>query len=139
MKKIIIVLLVIGAGIGIYYFQVIDKDTETAAEKSIDYKVNVIDMLSEFEQDTESANTKYNNKTIEISGIVSEIEMNGENIDVLFESDESMSTINVQLIPDMKKNSSIESGKAATVKGIYVGFNEELGIDIELNQGVILN
>lgn len=139
MKKVIIGLLVVGVAIGGYYAYESQKSSETAADVPTDYQISAEMLMSEFEKSSDVANTKYNNTTVEISGIIADIGINGEKVDVSFELDDPMSNINVQLISNMKNNISIEVGKKVTLKGIFVGYNEELGIDVEFKEGVILN
>lgn len=124
---------------GIYAYYEMDKDAETAADKSSDYTLTADEVMSQFESDVEAAHAKFNNKTIEISGVISEIEFNDNRVDVVLETEDPMSNINIQLIPVEEKSTFIKVGDSTTLKAFYQGVNEELGIDVELNQGVKLN
>ena len=139
MKKIIILIVLIGAALGGYFFFDSQKPPETAADKSSDFTMTASSLISDFEENVTTAHTKYNNKTIEVSGTISEIELNGENVDVIIKTEDPMSNVNIQLTSSMQNEVSIKVGEAAKLKGIYRGVNDELGIDVELNEGIIIN
>ena len=139
MKKALILVILLGVCVGGYIYYDSNRPVETAADKSSDYVISASALMLEFEEDEISANKKYNNTTIEVSGVVSDIQINGENVDVSFELDDDFSNLNIQLIPEMQTDLSLEVGKLARLKAEFVGVNTDLGIDIELNQGIILN
>lgn len=138
MKKVIIILLLLGIAVGGYVFYFANKPTETAADKPSAYVVSATQLIEEFEQDEVSANNKYNNTTIEINGTIADIQINGENVDVTFELEDDFSNLNVQLISEMKSDLRLELGKPVKLKAEYVGVNTDLGIDVEFKQGIIL-
>ncbi len=84
LKKLLIIFLVlIGIGAGIYFYIALEKQPDTKNEKAA-FTVNAIDFIREFEKDDKSANKKYADKIITVNGMVSEIEAVDTTVNIKF-------------------------------------------------------
>lgn len=128
-RKIIIVLAVIGAiggGIGFYMF---NKPLESTMSMKADYSIEPGVLLAAFEEDEAAANTKYLDKVIEVKGQVQKVEKADDKIAVYLETDNLMSSIIFQM---EEAGVQFEKGEEVTLKGICTGYL----MDVVLVRGV---
>lgn len=134
--KIISLVLLVTAGItAVFFYKEYMRKPQTALDLSSDYKITAESLMKEFTDNEEQALKKYTDKVIEVKGIIETVNNNGEEIDVVIETSDPMTAVNVQLLPEMKnKINTLKPGNEITLKGILKG---KLS-DIELNRGAII-
>ena len=122
-----VTLLLIGAGIYLYYILKPHKDT---ANVKADYVVEAIPFIKEFEKDVAEANTKYAEKIIAVTGTVTATEAADTTINIKMEDSSSGS----YLIFDFQKQHldearSLKPQDVVTIKGSCSGgiFSKILG------------
>lgn len=136
MKKIILLVVLAAAAFGAWYaYSEWNRKPATAADKATDFKVTASDIVNEFVANEADATKKYLEKMVEVTGTVSEVSPNGNNTDVVLETEDPMTSVTIQLIPEeAEKAKNLKVGESATLKGKCNGFN----MGVEMNLGVIL-
>lgn len=121
-KKIIgfiTILVLAGAAVAWYLFT--DTFADTAARK-VDYTVEAMDFIKEFEKDNKLANQKYTEKIIAVNGTVSEVESADTTTNIKMINTESGSYIifafQQQHLDDAKK---LNAGDKVSIKGSCSG------------------
>jgi flagellar basal body-associated protein FliL len=134
-KIIIIVLIPIILAASAFVYKAYTRKPKTALDLPADYKITAESLFNEFNNNETEALNKYTDKVIEVKGIVETINQNGNETDVVLQTPDPLTAINVQLLPEMKnKLNQIKQGEEVTLKAILKG---KLS-DIELNRGAIL-
>ncbi len=135
MKKVILLLVLAGLAFGAWYaYKEYNRKPKNAGELEAAFKMTAEELRAAYDNE-EEANKKYNTKVIEVSGTVSSATQNEKNFDVLLETEDPMTGINISIIPeDVEKAKKLQPGQSVTIKGIC---NGKLA-DIELNKGVII-
>jgi hypothetical protein len=120
-KALLITVLLIIAGIGIYWYWATDRFADTKNRKSA-YELGAQEMISEFEKDMAVANGKYSGKIITVTGIVSEIERADTTMNILFKDTISGSyaifTFQQQHQEEAK---TVKPGDSISIKGACSG------------------
>ena len=132
-KKIgafIIILVLAGAAVAWYLFTDTFSDT---AHRKVEFTVDAMDFIKEFEKDNKLANNKYTEKIIAVNGTVSEVESADTTTNIKMIDSESGSYIifafQQQHLADAKK---LKAGDKVSIKGSCSGgtFSEILETEL---------
>jgi len=132
-KKIgafIIILVLAGAAVAWYLFTDTFSDT---AHRKVEFTVDAMDFIKEFEKDNKLANQKYTEKIIAVNGTVSEVESADTTTNIKMIDSESGSYIifafQQQHLADAKK---LKAGDKVSIKGSCSGgtFSEILETEL---------
>jgi len=132
-KKIgafIIILVLAGATVAWYLFTDTFSDT---AHRKVEFTVDAMDFIKEFEKDNKLANQKYTEKIIAVNGTVSEVESADTTTNIKMIDSESGSYIifafQQQHLADAKK---LKAGDKVSIKGSCSGgtFSEILETEL---------
>lgn len=136
MKKILLLsFFILIAAAAWYAYSEWNRKPATAADKATDFKVSANDIVNEFVANETDATKKYLEKMVEVTGVVSEVSPNGKNTDVVLQTEDPMTSVTIQLIPEeSEKAKNLKVGESVTLKGKCNGFN----MGVEMNLGVIL-
>jgi len=121
MKKVILLLLVLGvlaAGIGYYMY---NKPVASLEKQKADVTVNAAQLIEHYQADEQKANDAYLGKIIEVSGKVAEITTTEGKTKVQLETPDPISLI----ICEMEEGTdlgSLKAGEETVIKGICSGF-----------------
>lgn len=123
MKKILIVVILLGL-IGLFWgYKMWNKPHENISEQKVAFTVSANNVLGEFEKNEADANTKYINKIIKVTGKVSNIESNDSTSIVTLETDNPMSGVICELDPYSKHpRTNFQVGESIAFKGYCTGF-----------------
>ena len=126
---IVIVLIVIGAAIGLNMYY---KKHADVSKMNADYKLEASTLIDEFEQQEEAATAKYSEKVLEISGKLASKNQLSNGITLLMLEDE-MQGISCQLdsswaTANRSVIESLQAGSPVTVKGICKGYLMEIKV-----------
>lgn len=108
----------------------------TADDKDTDIVMTSAQLFEAFSKDNAHADSAFQNKTIELSGYIEEINNNGEVVDVALTSENPLNSINVQLSSEASKEFNHKVGDTIRLKALYVGVLSDIGMNIELKEGV---
>jgi tRNA_anti-like len=121
MKLLVTGIILLLAGVGIYWYIATEKFADTKDRKAA-YTVNALDFIHEFEQNNEAANKKYTDKIITVNGTVSEIEAADTTMNIKFIDTTSGSyaifAFQEQHLDEAK---SVKAGDSISVKGSCSG------------------
>jgi hypothetical protein len=118
-----------------YAYREYTRKPKNAGELSVDYTLTADELVAGFAENEEAGIKKYNTKVIEVTGEVSSVTKNEKKTDVLLSTEDPLSGVNIQLIPDEgEKAQKLKEGMKVTIRGICTG---KLS-DVELNKGVII-
>lgn len=123
MKKLLIVVILLGL-IGLFWgYKMWNKPHENISEQKVAFTVSANNVLGEFEKNEADANTKYINKIIKVTGKVSNIESNDSTSIVTLETDNPMSGVICELDPYSKHpRTNFQVGESIAFKGYCTGF-----------------
>jgi len=121
MKKVLILLLVIGAlGAGIGYY-IYNKPVASLENKKADVVVSASQLIADYEADEKSADAKYHGKVVEVSGKVADIVTNEGKTTVHLETPNPMSVITFEMEAG-SETGALKAGDEATLKGKCTGY-----------------
>jgi len=126
----IIILVLAGAAVAWYLFTDTFSDT---AHRKVEFTVDAMDFIKEFEKDNKLANQKYTEKIIAVNGTVSEVESADTTTNIKMIDSESGSYIifafQQQHLADAKK---LKAGDKVSIKGSCSGgtFSEILETEL---------
>ena len=133
-KRIIIFIVVLVAVVAAYAYYEYTRKPATANDRTTDFTMTTTQLLEAFSNE-DAANKKYQDKVIEVNGTIDAVAKNGKSYDVSLTTEDPMTLITVQLVPEENESASkLKTGDKIALKGICTGKN----IDIELNKGSIL-
>jgi len=123
MKKILLILLVIvlaGAGIGIYQWNKPHKTVDS--EKGIPVQAKLL--FSEFSSNEQAANKKYLNKALEVTGEVATVDQNQDKQKyIVLKTDDAFNGV----MCTMRDSNQVPAvGQTVTVKGFCSGFTSDV-------------
>jgi hypothetical protein len=136
-KQLIVLILITLLGLGLYYaYSEFNRVPENAANRMPDYAFTAAEFVVAYEKaETRGQQEQFSGKIIEIVGEISEVHPNGLTFDVLLETDDPMTQININLENSQsEKAKTLSPGERVTLRGFFTG---KL-IDMELNRGVII-
>lgn len=124
MKNILIILLValgIGAGIGYYQF---NRKAENPADAKADMTLNAAALLREFSENEQAANEKYNGKLLEAQGKIASVNKKDDGtVEVILETDDPMSGVScVAAAENAAAAEQYQVGDNVTVRGTCTGY-----------------
>lgn len=128
MKKIVIILLLIllgGLAIGYYLYNKPKTDyTDVKAELNL----TALELFNAFNRDEQKAMPLYQNKVLAVSGTVSLIEKNQKNETVIYlASEDPMFGVQFTMLSSDSVNYiKLEPGNTTTLKGLCVGFTNDV-------------
>lgn len=128
-KKIIFLLMILGATGGAFGLYMFNKPIQSTTKLKTDFTMNAETLLNVFEKDETEANSKYLDKVIEVKGSVQKVEKSDEKITVYLDTENIMSSIIFQL---EDHNEVINEGEEITLKGICTGYL----MDVVLVRGI---
>ena len=127
----IIIVAIIGIGIGIYLYNMPQKNF---ASSKADFTLTAKELFDEFVKSEQAANAKYvtGNKTIQISGTIKELPESPDTAAiVLIDVQNPDGDISCTLIPeDSKKVKTLKVGNLITVKGQCTGYQELISKEV---------
>jgi len=145
---IIIAGIVIGAGVGLYLFNMPKRDIQNA---KTDYSVTSSVLVTEYLTDQKAANQKYlaadgESKILEVSGVVSKISenFNGQKV-VLLKGQSDKAGVSATFSEESAGQvSAIQIGQTIRVKGVIrsgAAYDQDLGLyeNVILEKSAIIN
>lgn len=134
MKRLILLIILVGLGIGGWYaYSEYNRKPAGAGELTTDFLLTADELQKAFENE-DAATAKYLNKVLEVKGIVAAVVKNENAFNISLETADPMTAVTVQLLPEQNGAAEkITVGQEIMLKGIC---NGKLA-DIELNKGVI--
>lgn len=141
MKKILIVVLLLGIGAW-YAYHEYNRRNKDLAETSADVTIDAGTLLKNFQKDTAGANRNYVNKVIAVNGPVKKIDADGNPVVIFLGTNGEMSSVKCSMdsthAADYK---SVKAGDKITLKGKCTGgvTDDLFGTDVTLNFCVIQN
>lgn len=125
--KILIVsllVLVIGAGTGIYMFQ---KAPTDVAKMHAHILIEAEDLLIAFQQNEQEANAIYTGKVIVVSGTIQSLQISANNLNVVLAGDDSFYGINCSFKSDqLNILEGLNEGAIVKVKGLCKGYLDDV-------------
>lgn len=126
--------LLIGGGIGLYMFNMPQRDVLSAR---VDFSLTSTQIVTEYLSDTDAANQKYlasdgDSKILEITGEVNSIseDFNGQKV-VLLKDSQDLAGVSATFTPETNAHlTGVEVGQTITVKGVIrsgASYDEDLG------------
>ncbi len=146
-KKLIrnglLLVVVLGIGAAIYGYKEFNRKSESIANKTADFKVKPLDIISAFTDDEKAATLKYGGKIVQVAGIVKKLDKDGQgNYTVVIGDNSSLSSVRCSIDSLFTKDvAALQLNTPAFLKGICTGFNADemgLGSDVILNRCVIV-
>jgi hypothetical protein len=144
-NKIVLVLVIIAIAVSAYFYisSEISRKSPSMADSKEDFKVQAIDLLSEFESNSTDANQKYLSKIILLSGDLKSVETDAKGFHTLVLGDvSSMSSVRCSMDNSVSLDvKSLLLGTHVELRGECTGFNPDdlgLGADVVLNRSVII-
>lgn len=144
-NKIILFLVIIAIAVGAYFYvsSEISRKSPSMVDSKEDFKVQAIDLLSEFESNSTDANQKYLSKIILLSGDLKSVETDAKGFHTLVIGDNSsMSSVRCSMDNSVSLDvKSLLVGTRVELRGECTGFNPDdlgLGADVVLNRSVII-
>ena len=130
MKRIILLIVILGAiggGIGLYMY---NKPPDGVAKKHVDHEVTANVLLADFQSNEESANTKYLGKVVQVEGTIQEI-IPGDNLQVILEAGDIMSRVSCVLEEPQAEfqKRGLDSGDQIKLKGWCTGMTMDVVVD----------
>ena len=133
--------LIIGGGIGLYMFNMPQRDVQSA---QTDYSLTSTEIVAEYLTDDKAANQKYlaadgDSKILEITGEVNKISENfdGQKV-VLLKSGQDKAGVSATFFAETNDNlNGVTVGQTITVKGV-IRSGASYDEDLELYENVIL-
>ncbi len=126
--------LLIGGGIGLYMFNMPQRDVLSA---QVDFSLTSTQIVAEYLSDKDAANQKYlasdgDSKILEITGEVKNIseDFNGQKV-VLLKDNQDLAGVSATFTPETNDHlAGVEVGQTITVKGVIrsgASYDEDLG------------
>lgn len=116
---IVLFLIVAGAAIGLYFYNLKPKDL---SKTNPDYIVTSSRLQEEFESDEASASAKYINKILEVTGeIISAEETGNGSWNISLQTGSDFSKV-ICTFPSVESPVVFENGKSVTIRGECSGF-----------------
>lgn len=142
-NKIVLILIFLAVAIGAYFYvsSEISRKTPSMLDSQEDFKVEAINLLTEFEANSVLANQKYLGKIILLSGNLKAIETNEKGFYTLVLGDSSsMSSVRCSMDNSVGLDSEKpQIGSKIQIRGECTGFNPDdlgLGADVILNRSI---
>jgi hypothetical protein len=142
MKRIILVVLLLGTAGALYYILVIRRSNPNLKNATPDYTVTMPDLFKEITANDSSAKLKYINKVVQITGNVKELLINDSTATVNLGDSASSSLIICQIDNRNKDNiAAIKPNTTITIKGKFAAIKNQntdptfadMGIDLGTN------
>ncbi|MBW6535833.1 MAG: OB-fold putative lipoprotein [Mariniphaga sp.] len=145
---IILAGIVIGAGVGLYLFNMPHRDVQGA---KTDYSVTGSALVAEYLSDPTAANQKYlaadgESKILEVSGVVSKISenFNGQKVVLLKDQSDKAGVSATFSEETAEQVSAIQVGQTIRVKGVIrsgAAYDQDLGLyeNVILEKSAIIN
>lgn len=134
MKKILVIgliLLAIGAGVGIYLW---NKPHRTAENEKPVASLTAEEIFQEFSNNTAATTAKYIDKTVQVSGTVNNITTTeAGDTKVTLATSDMIAEIACLMKPG-ENTSMLKTGTEVAIKGICIGYNT----DVQLQQSVVV-
>lgn len=109
----------LGIGLIVYFYFATLRHEDTASLK-IDYTVDAIPFIKEFEKDYQAANKKYDEKIIAVKGIITATELADTTMNIKIEDTTSGSYLIFAFQQqDMADAKRLKKGNSVVVKGVF--------------------
>ena len=126
--------LVIGGGVGLYMFNMPQRDVQSA---NTDYSVSSSQLVEEYLNDKDAADQKYlasdgDSKILEVTGVVNRIteDFNGQKV-VLLKEEQDLAGVSATFTLETESTlQGITVGESVTIKGVIrsgAAYDEDLG------------
>lgn len=135
LKKIILILFVLGLIGAFVAYKMYNKPHVNVAETSSDITLKATKIVDDFSTDENTANQKYLDKIIKVTGTISSIETENENIIIGLAGNDFGNVMCYFSKENKTKLNNLKEGTKISVKGICTGFL----LDVVLVECVIVN
>jgi hypothetical protein len=142
-KIIIVVVLVVAAGAGLYAWKEFNRKNKDLADVQAAHNVQAIALIGEFAANDSTANAKYQGQVVSVQGMVKQVDKDEEGFYTVVLGDTSdMSAVRCAMDSTHATDAtSLKRGESVKVKGSLTGYKKDdtglLGSDVELNRCVI--
>jgi hypothetical protein len=131
MKRIIIIILVVGLIAGVATWKYVFRKAETSvASKKVDITISANDLLNAYETNEDSANAKFLNKILQVEGTVAEVKSDTSGYSIYLKEPESVSGVLCGFNKEVKIDKQFKAGDVVIIKGICNGYL----MDVVLNK-----
>lgn len=135
-KKIILVIIVLGIVGALIVYKMYNKPHVDITETSADITISANKIMQDFSSDETTANTRYLDKIIQVKGIVSETKIENEIGIISLKTNDDFGSVQCYLSEEATyKISELKEGQTITVKGICTGYL----MDVILVKSEIIN
>jgi len=143
LRNVLLVVLILGIGAAVYGYKEFNRKSESIANKTADFKVKPLDIISAFTADEKAATLKYGGKIIQVAGLVKKVDKDEQgNYTIVIGDNSSLSSVRCSIDSLFSKDvTALQLNAPAFLKGICTGFNADemgLGSDVILNKCVIV-
>ena len=139
--------LVIGGGVGLYMFNMPQRDVQSA---NTDYSVRSAQLVKEYLNDKDAADQKYlasdgDSKILEVTGVVNKIteDFNGQKV-VLLKDEQDLAGVSAAFTSETESTlQGITVGEPVTIKGVIrsgAAYDEDLGfyLNVVLEKSAVI-
>jgi hypothetical protein len=121
MKKIIILLTILGIGAASFGFYYYNKPRTGVSGLKADHIIEAPELFEEYTADENGANAKYLGKVVEVTGVVKSIDTDDRGtMNVMIDAGNEMGSVNCQFEKQEKMPQAI-SGQQVRIKGLCSG------------------
>jgi len=120
MKRLIILLLTLLVGAGLYGVYLFNKKPADTHDEKADFEISSIDLMKEFSLDEDKATKKYGDKILSISGKISEI--NQASVTVFLDASDPIASVTCSFYAnELPHIQSLKKGDMVQIKGKCTG------------------
>lgn len=130
MKKILLLVLVLGAGVAYYGWSEFNRKKADPADIEAQVSLDANMLLSAYEANEEAANTQYTGKSVEVKGTVREVKKNEDGtVEVILNTESALSAVTCSCSGDNAKSAeSLKPDEVVTVRGTCTGYLSDVVI-----------
>ena len=133
LRKIIVVILIIGLIGGAYGLYLFNKETPSLHDVEHDFKIHAVDLFSDFDNDESVANQKFNGKVLLLSGTVVDINTKDQGSYITLEAGSDFGAVSCKLDSTVSV-AKVVPGEEVELKCQCTGYL----MDVMLNRCIIV-
>lgn len=122
MKKILLLVLILLIGLGIFGYRKYNQPHEDLSKGKADISLTAEKIMADYEANEEEANKLYLEKTIDVKGQVVSMEKADGGVTVVLGNPDAMSAVRCEFLPESASDlSNVKSGQEIVVRGKCAG------------------
>ncbi len=138
MKKALVIIVILLAGVVTYGLYLWNKPAKSAASEELFATTDAASIYQEFYNNPEVSAKKYLNKNLQISGVVESFSQDSIGSKcVLATGSMDMGVVSISFL---ENNATLQVGQSIVIRGLCAGYlaDELLGGNLQLNQAVLV-